>query len=93
MQDALDINVFWASPLWTNDKISRSRKGIQYFENLKGEKVQLLNNQLKATPYVNALVSALEDCDKKVHLFLKPFNADSFTRKSVFTVTYIMAHL
>lgn len=28
-----------------------------------------------------------------MHLYLKPFNEDSFTRKSVFTVTYIMAHV
>ncbi len=36
MQDALDINIFYASPIWTKDEIVRSKKGIQYFQNLKG---------------------------------------------------------
>jgi hypothetical protein len=59
MQNALDINVFWASPIWTRDTSPRSRKRPQYFQNLKGEQVQLLTNQLKFTPYVNAITSAL----------------------------------
>jgi len=29
----------------------------------------------------------------KVLLYLKPFNADSFKKKSIFTVTYIIAHV
>lgn len=36
MQNALDINVFWASPIWTRDVNPRSRKKVQYFQNLKG---------------------------------------------------------
>jgi hypothetical protein len=42
---------------------------------------------------VSAVNSVLENCHKKVHLYLKPFNGDSFKKKSIFTVTYIIAHV
>jgi hypothetical protein len=32
MQDALDINVFWGNPLWSNDMLKRSSKPIQHFK-------------------------------------------------------------
>ena len=46
----------------------------QIFKNTKGEELQLLNNQLKYMPYINAVTDVLQESDKKVHLYLKPLN-------------------
>ena len=60
--------------MWTRDTIKRSHKMPQIFKNTKGEELQLLNNQLKYMPYINAVTDVLQESDKKVHLYLKPLN-------------------
>ena len=55
MQEVIDINVFWGSPLFAEDKIGRNRKGVQIISHLNEVDYQLLANQVKYTPYVNAV--------------------------------------
>lgn len=52
-----------------------------------------MTQQVKYTPYINAVTAALEDCEKKVQLYFKQLNKDSFSQKNVFTVVYLLAHL
>jgi hypothetical protein len=55
MQEVIDINVFWGSPLFAEDKIARNRKGVNQINHLNGGEYQLLANQVKYTPYINAV--------------------------------------
>ena len=94
MQELIDINVFWGSPLFAEDTIARNRKGVHPISHLNGGEYQLLANQVKYTPYINAVTQALKTCNnKKVQLYLRPLNEDSFKKKSVFTISYIIAHV
>lgn len=68
-QEALDIHIFWGSPLFAADKLIRNKKPMQIVVDENKEEHQLLINQVKYAPYVNAVTTALESCDKKkVHL-------------------------
>ena len=58
-QDALIINVLWGSPMFSKDKIKRNSKEIKYITNSKDESLQLLTNQTKYAPYINAVTTAL----------------------------------
>lgn len=92
-QDALIINVLWGSPMFSKDKIKRNSKEIKYITNSKDESLQLLTNQTKYAPYINAVTTALQTCDKKkVHLELNLLNTKSFSQKNIFSVVYLMAH-
>jgi len=63
IQEAIDINIFWGCPSWTEDMLRRStKKPMQIMKNIKGQEVQLLNNQVKYWPYVSAVNSVLENC-------------------------------
>ena len=55
IQEAIDINVFWGSPLFAEDHIARNRKGVNMFQHANGVEYQQLSNQVKYTAYVNAV--------------------------------------
>jgi hypothetical protein len=62
--------------------------------NSEGQEQQLLVNQVKYAPYINAVTTAIESCDKvKVNLDLKLLNEKAFSQKNIFTVVYLIAHL
>lgn len=93
-QQALDINVFWGSPLFACDKLQRNKKAIETVTDSQGQEQQLLVNQVKYAPYINAVTTAIESCDKvKVNLELKLLNEKTFSQKNIFTVVYLIAHL
>jgi tyrosine-protein phosphatase YwqE len=58
-QEALDISIFWGSPLFAADNIQRNKKQPQFVRNADNQELQLLTNQVKYAPYVNAVTTAL----------------------------------
>ncbi len=58
-QEALDINVFWGSPLIADDQLQRNKRIIEYVNNSQDKPMQLLTNQVKYAPYINAVTTAL----------------------------------
>jgi hypothetical protein len=59
----------------------------------EGKKLTLLNHQVKHSPFINAITTALEGCNKNVRLYLKHLNKSSFSKKNIFTIVYLIAHL
>lgn len=45
--------------MWTRDTNKRFSKSSGSFKNIRGEELQLIKNQLKYTPYVNAVTDVL----------------------------------
>ena len=84
--------MFWGSPLFNKGEGQGSYLQKEMLS-LEGKKLTLLNQQIKYAPFINAVTTALDGCNKNVHLFLKQLNRNSFSQKNIFTVVYLIAHL